>query len=101
MCFRGLPIYYGIETMKVLLPFYWTLAIHQILMGTIRGSGRTMVSMLIGVGNMCILRMIYINLLMPFFPSFVAVMWCYPITWTTTMLMDIVYTLKAKWLPKS
>ncbi len=94
-------IYYGIETMKVLLPFYWTLAIHQILMGTIRGSGRTMVSMLIGVGNMCILRMIYINLLMPFFPSFVAVMWCYPITWTTTMLMDIVYTLKAKWLPKS
>lgn len=93
-------ISYGYSTMLLLLPFYWTLAIHQILMGSIRGSGRTMVSMLIGVGNMCILRMIYINLLVPFFPSFGAVMWCYPITWFTTMAMDIIYTLKAKWIPK-
>ncbi|PJJ27473.1 MATE family efflux transporter [Lacrimispora celerecrescens] len=92
-------IAYGYSTMLVLLPFYWTIAIHQILMGSIRGSGRTMVSMLIGVGNMCILRMIYINLLVPFFPSFGAVMWCYPITWITTMLMDCVYSIKAKWIP--
>ena len=93
-------IAYGYSTMLILLPFYWTLAIHQILMGSIRGSGRTMVSMLIGVGNMCILRMIYINLLVPFLPSFGAVMWCYPITWITTMLMDCIYTLKARWIPK-
>jgi len=92
-------IAYGYSTMLILLPFYWTIAIHQILMGSIRGSGRTMVSMLIGVGNMCVLRMIYINLLVPFFPSFGAVMWCYPITWITTMLMDCVYSIKAKWIP--
>jgi putative MATE family efflux protein len=92
-------IAYGNSTMLILLPFYWTLAIHQILMGSIRGSGRTVVSMLIGVGNMCILRMIYINLLVPFFPSFEAVMWCYPITWLTTMIMDLIYSLKAKWIP--
>lgn len=93
-------IAYGRATMVILLPFYWTIAIHQILMGSIRGSGRTMVTMLIGVGNMCILRMIYINWLVPFFPSFQAVMWCYPITWLTTMAMDCVYSLKAKWIPK-
>ncbi|GLB30497.1 MATE family efflux transporter [Lacrimispora amygdalina] len=93
-------IAYGYTSMLILLPFYWTMAIHQILMGSIRGSGRTMVSMLIGVGNMCILRMIYINLLVPFFPSFEAVMWCYPITWLTTMGMDCIYAMKAKWIPK-
>lgn len=93
-------IAFGHTTMAILLPFYWSIAIHQILMGSIRGSGRTMVSMLIGVGNMCILRMIYINLLVPFFPSFEAVMWCYPITWMTTMVMDCVYSAKAKWIPK-
>ncbi len=92
-------IAYGYRTMLILLPFYWTIAIHQILMGSIRGSGRTMVSMLIGVGNMCILRMIYINLLVPFFPSYTAVMWCYPITWMTTTLMDCIYTIKARWIP--
>lgn len=93
-------IAYGYTSMLILLPFYWTMAIHQILMGSIRGSGRTMVTMLIGVGNMCILRMIYINLLVPFFPSFEAVMWCYPITWLTTMGMDCIYSWKAKWIPK-
>lgn len=93
-------IAFGHTTMAILLPFYWSIAIHQILMGSIRGSGRTMITMLIGVGNMCILRMIYINLLVPFFPSFEAVMWCYPITWMTTMLMDCVYSAKAKWIPK-
>ncbi|MEY8353688.1 MATE family efflux transporter [Lachnospiraceae bacterium 54-53] len=93
-------IAYGYSTMLILLPFYWSISIHQILMGSIRGSGRTVVSMLIGVGNMCILRMIYINLLVPFFPSFEAVMWCYPITWVTTMIMDCIYSLKAKWIPK-
>lgn len=59
-----------------------------------------MVTMLIGIGNMCILRMIYINLLVPYFPSYQAVLWCYPITWTTTMLMDIIYCVKAPWLPR-
>ena len=93
-------IAYGYSSMLILLPFYWTMAIHQILMGSIRGSGRTMVTMLIGVGNMCILRMIYINMLVPFFPSFEAVMWCYPITWLTTMGMDCIYSWKAKWIPK-
>ena len=93
-------IAFGHTTMAILLPFYWSIAIHNILMGSIRGSGRTMITMLIGVGNMCILRMIYINLLVPFFPSFEAVMWCYPITWMTTMLMDCVYSTKAKWIPK-
>lgn len=93
-------IAYGTSSMVILLPFYWTMAIHQILMGSIRGSGRTMVSMMIGVGNMCLLRMVYINFLVPFFPSFEAVMWCYPITWVTTMLMDCIYSIKAKWIPK-
>ena len=86
--------------MYMLLPAYFTLAVHQILMGSFRGAGKTMVSMMIGIGNMCILRMIYINCLVPFFPSFEAVMLCYPITWMTTMLMDIAYGWKAKWLPK-
>lgn len=90
---------YGHRTMYLLLPFYMTMTVHNILMGSFRGAGKTMVSMLIGVGNMCILRMIYINLAVPFFPSYGAVMLCYPITWITTMLMDIVYCVKAKWLP--
>lgn len=93
-------IRYGQITMYSLLPFYGTMMAHNIFMGSFRGAGKTMTSMLIGVGNMCILRMVYINFLVPFFPSYEAVMWCYPITWITTLLMDVIYYWKVPWLPQ-
>ena len=94
-------IAFGKETLMIIAPFYLTMTVHQIIMGTLRGAGKTMMTMLIGVGNMCILRMIYINFLVPFFPSFHAVVVCYPVTWITTVAMDILYCWKARWLPKS
>ena len=93
-------IRYGALTMRMIIPFYAVLPIHQVLMGTMRGAGKTMVSMAISVGNMCVLRMIYINLLVPFFPSYEAVMFCYPITWIGTMILDVLYIWKGNWLPK-
>lgn len=93
-------IRYGTIAMRLIIPFYAILPIHQVLMGTMRGAGKTMVSMVISVGNMCVLRMIYINLLVPFFPSYEAVMLCYPITWIGTVLLDVLYIWKGNWLPK-
>ena len=92
---------YGQFSMTILIPLYSVLSIHQILMGTLRGAGKTMVTMMIGLGNMCVLRMIYINGIVPFFHSFEAVMLCYPITWFSTMVMDILYCWKGKWLPEN
>ena len=86
--------------MRLIIPFYVVLPIHQVLMGTMRGAGKTMQSMAFSVGNMCVLRMIYINLLVPFFPSYRAVMYGYPITWIGTMLLDVLYIWKGNWLPK-
>ncbi len=91
-------ISYGLKTMIVMVPFYLLLSAHQILMGTMRGAGKSMQTMLISVGNMCVLRVIYINLFVPLFPSFDAVMWCYPITWATTVLMDLAYMKWGRWL---
>ena len=92
---------YGKISMTILIPLYSVLSIHLILMGTLRGAGKTMVTMMIGLGNMCVLRMIYINGIVPFFHSFEAVMLCYPITWFSTMVMDILYCWKGKWLPEN
>lgn len=91
-------IHYGNVTMLIMMPFYSVLSIHQILMGTLRGAGKSIQTMLISVGNMCVLRMIYINLFVPYFPSYEAVMWGYPITWVTTILMDYLYMRKGDWL---
>lgn len=84
-------IYFGKLTMIIMAPFYVLLSVHQILMGVLRGMGKSMQTMLISVGNMCVLRMIYIYIMTKIFSSFEVVMWGYPITWTTTVLMDVVY----------
>ena len=91
-------IHYGLVTMKILMPFYVVISIHQVLIGTLRGAGKSMQTMLISVGNMCVLRVLYIYFLVPYFPSFEAVMWGYPITWVTTVLMDYFYMKSGKWL---
>ena len=93
-------IRFGALSMRLIIPFYTILPIHQVLMGTMRGAGKTMESMVITVGNMCVLRMIYINLLVPFFPSYEAVMMGYPITWIGTFILDVLYIWKGNWLPK-
>lgn len=93
-------IRFGTISMRLIIPFYAILPIHQVLMGTMRGAGKTMESMAISVGNMCVLRMIYINFLVPFFPSYEAVMMCYPITWIGTVILDALYIWKGNWLPK-
>lgn len=91
-------IHYGQLTLFIMVPFYWVLSIHQILMGAMRGAGRSMQSMIISVGNMCVLRMIYISIVVPLSHSYEAVIWCYPITWVTTVLMDLIYMRRGKWL---
>lgn len=91
-------IHYGNVAMLILMPFYVIISIHQVLIGTLRGAGKSMETMLISVGNMCVLRVLYINFLVPYFPSYEAVMWGYPITWTTTVLMDYFYMKSGKWL---
>ena len=91
---------YGALTMRLIIPFYAVLPVHQVLMGTMRGAGKTLQSMAFSVGNMCVLRMIYINLLVPFFPSYEAVMYGYPITWIGTLILDVLYIWKGNWLPK-
>lgn len=90
-------VYYGNLAMLIMVPFYTVLSIHQILMGTLRGAGKSMQSMLISVGNMCVIRMLYIHFAVPYFPSYEAVMWGYPITWTTMVIMDYIYLKKGNW----
>ena len=90
-------IHNGMITMRILVGFYAVLAVHQILMGVMRGAGKSMETMLISVGNMWVVRMIYIKLRIPVFPSYEAVLWCYPIPWLPTIRVDIIYMKWGKW----
>lgn len=82
---------YGFICLKCFMPFYWMLGTFQILLGSVRGMGRTFASLILNSFAMCVFRILYIVLIKKFFLSFEAVIAVYPLSWMIGMLITILY----------
>ena len=93
-------ITYGQLAMKYFCPFYFLLGILNILAGTVRGAGKGVPPMLILLFSMCIFRILWIKIALPFYSTIDGVFILYPISWFVGMVLMIIYTKFSKWLPK-
>ena len=93
-------ITYGQLAMKYFCPFYFLLGILNILAGTVRGAGKGVPPMLILLFSMCIFRILWIKIVLPFYSTIDGVFILYPISWFVGMVLMIIYTKFGKWLPK-
>lgn len=93
-------IAYGQLAMKYFCPFYFLLGILNILAGTVRGAGKGVPPMLILLFSMCIFRILWIKIALPFYSTIDGVFILYPISWFVGMVLMIIYTKFGKWLPK-
>ena len=93
-------IEYGQLAMKYFCPFYFLLGILNTLAGTVRGAGKGVPPMLILLFSMCIFRIFWIKLALPFFSTIDGIFMLYPISWSVGMIMMIIYTRYGKWLPQ-
>lgn len=93
-------IRYGMVMLRICTPFYAFIAICHVTCGAFRGTGRSMVSMMILVLNLCVFRMIWVNIMTPIYPRIETVLAGYPITWFTGIICCILYAWKGKWLEK-
>lgn len=91
---------YGQLVMKYFCPFYFMLGILNTLAGTVRGAGKGVPPMLILLFSMCIFRIFWIKLVLPFFSTIDGIFMLYPISWSVGMIMMIIYTRYGKWLPQ-
>lgn len=91
---------YGRLMLQCLIPAYITLAIMQSLVGSVRGAGKTMVTMIISIVSLCVVRVLWILFILKFKPSIAGVFLGYPISWTIGALLMIIYTIKGKWIPR-
>ena len=94
-------ITYGQLAMKYFCPFYFLLGILNILAGTVRGAGKGVPPMLILLFSMCIFRILWIKIALPFYSTIDGVFILYPISWVVGMVLMIIYTKFGKWLPKN
>ena len=93
-------ITYGQLAMKYFCPFYFLLSILNILAGTVRGAGKGVPPMLILLFSMCIFRILWIKIALPFYSTIDGVFILYPISWFVGMVLMVIYTKFGKWLPK-
>lgn len=91
-------VYYGNYMLMVLAPGYVFLAVAQALCGVVRGAGKATVPMLVLVGNMCVVRIIWISIMMPLLNSILVVFLGYTLTWITSALCMVLYVRRARWL---
>lgn len=89
----------GVYIMRFFCPFYWLLAILQILSGTIRGAGKTMETMLVFLVSLCIFRIAWIWGAMAVDHSLSLLMLAYPTSWLFGAILILLYAWKGKWLP--
>ncbi len=83
--------------LRVMVPFYFLLAIIHIFSGTISGAGYSLPSMLIITGNMCILRIFLIWIFSAKQMEISAILYAYILSWLGCALCFTVYYFKGRW----
>lgn len=89
---------YGVRAMRYFCPFYFLIGIMQILAGAVRGTGKTIPPMLILITAQCVFRVLWVQLVVPHFPSIETVYLLYPISWGVGAVLMALYTKKSQWL---
>ena len=90
----------GIDMLRVLLPFFWLMAVREIVLGILRGYGKNFIPMLLGLTGMIGIRQLFLAISMHYQPTIENIYVCYPISWfATTMLLICYYMLVRRKFP--
>lgn len=93
-------LYYGSMMVHLMAATYCIFVVAELLSGVIRGSGESVVPMMIYICGMCAFRLIYVVLVRALYPHIFAVVLCYPVSWTLTSLAFVIYYFKGNWLKR-
>jgi Na+-driven multidrug efflux pump len=89
---------YGVRQARVISLFYCLLALNHCMAGVLRGAGKATVPMAIMLACWCVFRVTYITLVVPRLQTILVVFSAYPVTWSLSAILFIIYYNKADWL---
>ena len=89
---------FGTRHMQTICLFYCLLAFSHCIAGIMRGAGKATVPMFTMLGCWCLFRVTYITVALKFFNKLTTVSWAYPITWTLSSIIFLIYFLCADWI---
>lgn len=91
----------GLEILRFLAPTWVTYLCVEIFIGALRGVGDTIIPTLFSLFGVCLLRAVWVCGVSPHFHSLRVMLASYPITWTLSSVLFIVYYLRGNWLKRS
>ncbi len=91
-------IAYGISQARTETLFYCLLALSHCMAGILRGAGKTKVPMFVMLACWCLIRITYITIAVRLFPVITTVFTAYPLTWSLSSILFVIYYFKADWV---
>ena len=91
----------GMQILRLLVPTYVTYICIEVLAGAMRGTGDSLIPTLFTLTGVCLLRVVWVMGVAPAYHSLTVVLLSYPITWTVTSVLFVIYYLKGGWLKRS
>ena len=89
---------FGVQHMRTICLFYCLLAFSHCIAGIMRGAGKATVPMFTMLAIWCVIRVSYITIAVRIVNELTTVSWAYPITWTLSSIVFLIYFLKADWI---
>ena len=91
-------IAYGSRHMQTICLFYCLLALSHCIAGVMRGAGKATVPMVTMLVCWCLIRVTYITVALRFVNELTTVSWAYPLTWTCSSIVFLIYFFKVDWM---
>ena len=89
---------FGTRHMRAISLFYCLLAFSHCMAAIMRGAGKATVPMVTMLLCWCLIRVSYITVAVHFVNDLTTVSFAYPITWTCSSVIFLIYFLKADWI---
>ena len=90
----------GVSIIHLLAPTWILYLCIEILSGAMRGAGDSLMPTLMTLMGVCLMRVFWICMVVPMFHELRVLLLSYPITWTITSIMFILYYRRGKWLER-
>lgn len=87
-------IRYGFDRLQIILPLYFTCGIMEVVVGSLRGMGASLSSMLVSVFGVCVIRVAWVYTVFAHFNTLSSLYISYPVTWIVTSVIQLILCLR-------
>ena len=89
---------FGAQQATVEALFLCMLSFSHSIAAIMRGAGKPLVPMFVMLASWCVIRVAYISIMVPIVQEGWVIFSAYPLTWTISSLVFLIYYLRSDWL---